>query len=372
MIKIYKQSKWYLMITGILGVVSTSAMENNEVSGMKADSSKWYGGPIGESYYSERTPVIINEFVEKLKGLVKSADGDEEKLVAYYEQHLRSLGEARKDIAIKTDSEDADDFGLPNIDLGEIMFTPLSLIPQYAKWYDCVRLQLISHLQQMGESGATNAEISYDDESSITITIEPLHLVLRNPKYSVEIEGFTRTPRPKGMAQPLNQALSQGRLYLVKSQMKVLCDGKWIPTIAYLTAIYTQNQGDEVLNESSIKTLDNCGILAIHAKEIFIPPLLKKTANIWKNALLCDGSEMKVKSLLVDFRHMTSQLTYFKRGSAAIAEWDQEILLSFHGLNASYKNDWTKISVDLNALTFLKSPFKKLFETNVSIEPKNL
>ena len=188
MIKIFENSQWYLMIITFIGVISISAMENQETEGMKDDSSKWYGGIDGQSCFERRTLEIINGSVEKLKSVVLSADKDEESLVAYFKEHYTCLGEARKDIAIQTKTEDADDVGLPRINLGETLFTPLSQTPQYAKWHDCFQAQLTSRLQEMSELKITSKTIS-DDESSITITIKPFLEVMHNPNYTTAISG---------------------------------------------------------------------------------------------------------------------------------------------------------------------------------------
>lgn len=131
-------------------------------------------------------------------------------------------------------------------------------------------------------------------------------------------------------------------------------DGKMYALSQYLTWMFRDFKIDPIVRMEMESVI---GI--IHQDVFLIETMLKDTANLFKNFILLDSRDShELKKQIVLFVYEFANAMPFKRGSAAIGEWLQIILLCYHGYDITFSQ---KTSIDLDAQTLSLEEFSKRY-----------
>ncbi|MCD6027787.1 MAG: hypothetical protein K0R08_2306 [Solimicrobium sp.] len=138
-------------------------------------------------------------------------------------------------------------------------------------------------------------------------------------------------------------------------------DGSMYAVSQYLTWMYRDFRKDPVEN------MTGSSVAAIIHQDVFLTEvMLNDIANLFKNIILCDGSDIHtLKEQVALFVYEFSHAMPFARGSAAVGEWLQSILFCYHGYEVTYSQN---VPIDLEAQTLSLGEFVTKYLSIIQLE----
>lgn len=138
-------------------------------------------------------------------------------------------------------------------------------------------------------------------------------------------------------------------------------DGKMYPFSQYITWLYRDFENDPVK-----KMKDRSVISILHQDPFLVEVVLNDTAKIFKKTIEWSGEDIKalkddVALLIYEFSHAMP----FKRGSAAVAEWLEMAIYLYHGFSVNYDS---KKLINLEALTSPLKQFAEGYDSMIRLE----
>lgn len=141
--------------------------------------------------------------------------------------------------------------------------------------------------------------------------------------------------------------------------------GKMYALTQYLTWMYRTYNDDPV--SYMITRKDPTIISLVHQDVFLIKETLRDIADLFKKAIEWMGESMQELVNLVGLiNYLFAHAMPFKRGSAAIGEWLESTIYSFHGLELKYNEE---VSINMEALTLPLEEFINKYPSYIQLQP---
>lgn len=369
-----------------------------------------FGGQQGD--YLRHVEKIVSETVSQIQESVDSKK-DLEKV---FSSILKNLAKARRDIAIKHNTQAKEKFGAFR-GQGEtnpgLMLTPLDDV--YLKYNDRLIELIKTHLKRMKHSKEkfeqTESKVSenvFGRNTSFDISIMPIEKIDEwCPDYS---ERHYRTLCKECGIPPLkegsdlndcyNSLMKKNNLKLVKEKsladykklkntyfikdigcdfagaktdwllVTVRCEmhGKLYALTQYLTWM-CRNKKDDPVEYMSTRP-DKTIISLVHQDPFLIKDSLIEIGKVFKKAVEWNREEglEKLTHLIADITYLFSHAMPLERGSAAVGEWLEMALYRYHGFDIKYAEG---VCVNMEALTLPYKEFMEKYTSFLKIEAIN-
>lgn len=333
-------------------------------SGCLLNKSSRVSNEKNQNDYLAKSKVIITEMVELIKDKVTKKHN----LENVFFNLLLNLASHRQKIALEHNTSHADAFGQTRQD---VSFT--SMHQQYEEYNKKLIIKIKEHLLKLNSIQEIKQEpiiinenlFSIDQKTWMEISVLPEDRIKwgENPEYvhlNLLYLIFNIENNLQVIREEQEESLTNEKNILITIRYKN--DGIVVPLTRYYLKIQLPITAED-LSES--KNFPICTL--IHQEPIYNKNVLSEVVLLFKKAIEYDQEN------LADLTKIISQITYlfshampYRRGSAAISEWLETIIFSYHGYEISYHSE---LNVNLEALTSQIHEFVEKYPNMINISP---
>jgi hypothetical protein len=370
-------------------------------------SPKAYGNQQAD--YEKKTEQVIASSTASLRSAVEA----KKNLQEFFHKKLAHLAEERHRIAINHGTENANDFGIFQASPGSAptgLFT--SLVGRYKEYGQRLLGTLQKYVKRMREQRTRELIINNKPclgrTSSLKISILDITNIKKwfflptpdectrvfnlckfypSPNPETAIDSFMefvvhqdamRTLRQQSIEDYKTIRIAQALSSVAGQMDRRAFEYVWVLATVQLEINGEMHELSQYVSAMDPKTgrLEQAGknhtiqvVTIIHVDQFIIKSILEENAKIFEKIVQWKGSNLSsLTNQVALFQFLFAHAMPFKRGSAAIGEWEEKSVYRYHDFNLTYNP--AKL-VNLEALTLSLNQFVQDYDSMITLVPIN-